>query len=350
MSAPSPQLRVLIAALLFLPASLSAAPEVLFCKGECFWVDEQGILRALRKGIRLPENARLETGPDSYAQLRIAPDVDIAVGDRARVRLDGTTFKDRRVVILDRGRIRIISGEAAGKAAEHRLELRTVDGIFPVNNADIEAKKLATAGGTPGLTYMKLNAGDAQLRTSRGDVVIGKQAVQGIAAGKVIADQSFSLAEVAVRPPKPGKAEQAAAPVSGAERVSVVNETKQIPGIATSYAASSVESVDTLNRTTGLVAGTSPPVLPAEAKTALGAGVVRPVIPPSEVTLSTGVVNPATGKAAPLHQVYTANQMTGTTQLNYGLPSNTSLVNFGIGTATAHVQAQVPPKRLDIGK
>jgi hypothetical protein len=346
MSAPSPQLRVLIAALLFLPASLSAAPEVLFCKGECFWVDEQGILRALRKGIRLPENARVETGPDSYAQFRIAPDVDIAVGDRARVRFDETTFKDRRVVILDRGRIRMISGEAAGKAAERRLELRTLDGIFPVDNADIEVKKLAPAGATPALTYMKLNAGDAQLRTSRGDVVIGKQAVQGIAAGRVIADQSFSLAEVAVTtPPKPGTAEQAAAPASGVARVSVVSETRQIPGIATSYASPRVASVDTLNRTTGLVAGTSPPVLPAETRTALGAGVARAVIAPSEVTLSRAVVDPTTGQTGRLYQMYTANPTAATTQLYLSAP-NTPLVNFGTRAATV----QVPLRGLNIGQ
>ena len=247
MNAPTRPLPAVIVVLALLPASVLAAPQVIFCKGECYVLDEQGIRRPAPKGTQLAERGRFETGPDTYAQIKIGPDAQIGIGEHARVRFDEATFEDRSVVLLYQGRVRVIVGAPA-----RRIELRTRDGIFALRGADVEAKTLGAVGTAPGLTYVKLNAGDAQLRGSQGDFAIGKQGVQGVTRGSMIADRSFSLAEVAVAPPKSASAPTEVAPVTDIPSTPPAVRNAQIPGIATSFAPSGVESKDALALQTGV--------------------------------------------------------------------------------------------------
>jgi hypothetical protein len=188
-----------------MPVAAQDAPRVIFCKGECFAVDARGIRAPAPKGTQLREGQRIETGPGAYVQLKLGPDAALGVSERARVRFDQRSVRDRNLVMLDQGRIRIVAGEAIGKLTTRALELRTSDGAFALRNADIEVKKPDTASTGPSLTYMKLNAGDARLQSGpNGDTAIDKQGVQGITAGKVITDKSFSVAEVALVPSQAG--------------------------------------------------------------------------------------------------------------------------------------------------
>jgi hypothetical protein len=109
--------------------------------------------------------------------------------------------------MLDQGRIRMLSGEAIGKAATRALELRTQDGTFALRGADIEARSSqGTAGAGSGLTVVKVNAGDARLLNPQGGIAISKDSVQGIAAGNVVTDKSISVADVALTLSRPGVA------------------------------------------------------------------------------------------------------------------------------------------------
>jgi hypothetical protein len=195
------QLPLALAILAPLGAAAQDAPRVIFCQGACFAVDANGDRTPAQKGTRLREGQRLETGPGAYAQLKIGANAALGVGEGARLGFDQKSVRDNDVVMLDRGRVRILDGDALNQTVSARhVELRTSDGVVAMRGGDMEAKKLDT--GTPGanLTYLKLNAGDASLRSGQTSVVIPTTGVLGVTAGKNITDRTFSVVDVALLP------------------------------------------------------------------------------------------------------------------------------------------------------
>lgn len=190
------------------PVAAQEMPRVLFCMGQCFGVDEAGTRVPVTKGTRLAPGLRLETGPDSYAQVKLGADTACGIGERSRVRFDQRVL-DRDVVILDQGRIRLIGGDAIGRPALRPVELHTADGKFDLKSADIEVKTLPkTADAPQAPTLVKLNIGEARL----GDVAVTKDAVQGVVGGKIL-DRVIAIGEIALptprreaAPAKPGEA------------------------------------------------------------------------------------------------------------------------------------------------
>src|SRR6266850_64608 len=207
MRAPFLLLATAFTTLASMPALAQEAPRVIFCAGECFAVDAAGIRTPAPKGTTLGEGQRLETGAGAYAQLKLGQDTALGVGERAQVRFDQRSVRDRDLVMLDQGRIRMVSGEAIGKATPRALELRTQDGTFALRGADVEVRRTpATTGAGSGLTVVKVNAGDARLLNPQGGIAISKDGVQGIAAGNVVTDKSISVADVALTLSRPGVA------------------------------------------------------------------------------------------------------------------------------------------------
>ena len=191
-------------------AAQDVPPRVLFCMGQCFGVDEKGTRVPVTKGTQLAPGQRLETGPDSYAQIKLGPDTVCGIGERARVRFD-LRVRDRDVVILDEGRIRVIGGEAIGRPATRPVELQTVEGNFLLRSADIEVKTLPKTGDTMSApTLVKLNIGEARL----GDLPMTKDAVQGIVGGKVL-DRAIPIGDIALTTPRRDPAPAAPGGVSG---------------------------------------------------------------------------------------------------------------------------------------
>jgi len=206
MRAPFLLLPIAFTTLASMPALAQEAPRVIFCTGSCFAVDQNGVRTPAPKGTTLREGQRLETGPGAYAQLKLGADAAVGVGERAQVRFDQTSVRDRDIVILDQGRIRMLGGEALGKAATRGVELRTFDGIFALRNADIEVKTPPplAEGIDASLTVVKLNAGDARLLNPQGDIAIARDGVQGFTTGKIVTDKPISLADIALAPSRPG--------------------------------------------------------------------------------------------------------------------------------------------------
>jgi hypothetical protein len=206
-------LPISIALLAAFPALAQDAPRVLFCSGPCFAVDANGVRTPAPKGTELRLDQRFETGPGAYAQVKLGPDAAMALGDGARVRFDQKNFRDRLIVSLDLGRVRMIGGEAIGKPVTRPVELHTPDGVFVLRNADIEARKVPAGGAAAAMTSVRVNAGEATLRTSQGDALVGKNVVQGVAAGKVVGNVTVPSPSVALPPVR----EHAAlpSPVSG---------------------------------------------------------------------------------------------------------------------------------------
>ncbi len=195
------QLPLALVILAPLGAAAQDAPRVIFCQGGCFAVDANGNRTPAQKGTRLREGQRLETGPGAYAQLKIGASAALGVGEGARLGFDQKSVRDNDVVMLDRGRIRILDGDALNKTVTARhVELHTSDGIVAMRGGDMEAKRLATGAPGANLTYLKLNAGDASLRSDQTNVVIPTTGVLGITAGKVITDRTFSVVDVALLP------------------------------------------------------------------------------------------------------------------------------------------------------
>jgi hypothetical protein len=183
-----------LALLASFPALAQDAPKVIFCSGPCFAVDANGIRTPAPKGTELRPDQRLETGPGAYAQVKLGPDAAMALGDGARVRFDQKNFRDRLIVSLDVGRVRMIGGEAIGKPMTRPVELHTADGSFALRNADIEVKKSGTE------LLMKVNAGDARLHSGKTEVLVPKQGIQGFTAGKTIT-RTIAPTEIALTPP-----------------------------------------------------------------------------------------------------------------------------------------------------
>jgi hypothetical protein len=207
-------LPIALTTLASMPIAAQEAPRVIFCKGQCTAVDEKGVRTPAPKGTQLRENQRLETGPGTYAQLKLGKNVAMGIGERARVRFDQKSVRDRDVVILEQGRVRMLDGETVGKATTRTLELKTTDGSFALRGADIEVKTpVPGATGDSNLTFVKLNVGDARLLSALGETTITKDSVQGFTGGKLTTDKSFSIADIATTPSR-GDAAPTTAPAT----------------------------------------------------------------------------------------------------------------------------------------
>jgi hypothetical protein len=175
---------LLLPVALALAAPLAAladdAPRVIFCSGDCFAVDARGARTPAPKGTRLLPGQRLETGPGSYAQVKLGTDTAFGVGERARVRLD------RDGVFLDEGRLRVV-GEQGGRP----FEVRTDDSKFVLRGADIEMRKSGPTGPASPL-LVKLNAGDASVSGT----ALTNGGVQLVTAGSVIPGAPLPTTEV----------------------------------------------------------------------------------------------------------------------------------------------------------
>ena len=190
MRAPFLMLPITLTFLAPLPGAAQDAPRMLFCSSQCFAVNANGDRTPAPKGTQLLAGQRLETAPGGYAQVRLGANTAVGVGEQASVRFEPNA------VILDKGRIRVIGGEAFGKAVTQPIELRTSDGTFVLRSADVEMKK-SVAGPTPTRTLVKLNAGNALLRGGQGDIAIPKQGVQSISGGKVVVGAPIHISEIA---------------------------------------------------------------------------------------------------------------------------------------------------------
>lgn len=157
------------------------APRVLFCSGQCTAVDQKGVRTPAPKGTQLRPGQRLETGPGSYAQLRIGEGA-VGVGEQARLGLDAAGGAD--VVTLERGRVRVLDGESfGGKGGVRPVQLRTPDGNLNLRGADIEVRGVSRAEQGEAMTLVKLNAGDARLVSLQGDVGLKTDSVQSLSGG-----------------------------------------------------------------------------------------------------------------------------------------------------------------------
>jgi hypothetical protein len=199
MRAPLLLLPITFTTLASLPAVAQEAPRVIFCTGSCFAVDQNGVRTPAPKGTELRPDQRLETGPGGYAQVKLNQETAFAVAEGAQVRFDQRSVRDRDLVILDQGRIRVVGGEAIGKPEKRAVELQTPDGTFALRGADIEAKRQPLANANDAsFTIVKLNAGDARLLNSQGGIAIAKDAVQGFTAGQVVTNRPVSVTDIAL--------------------------------------------------------------------------------------------------------------------------------------------------------
>jgi hypothetical protein len=315
-------------ALTLAPMSVVAqeAPRVIFCTGSCFAVDQAGVRTPAPKGTMLREGQRLETGPGAYAQLKLGPDAALGVSERAQVRFDQRSVRDRDLVMLDQGRIRMVGGEAIGKGSARALELRTPDGTFALHGPDIEVRRSQATG--PGLTVVKVNAGDARLLNPQGGIAISKDGVQGFTAGKIVTDKSISVADVALTPTRVGVA-------------------------ATAVVATTVPTVPVSGMP---VAPLAPIMRPELIPTPFLPGVpTRPISGPSLVPIppvrapdrivTDSYVNPATGKAGTLIDLV-APKPASSAGLTIQPIIGKQLVLAPVGTAPT--SAVLPPNTLTL--
>ena len=182
----SPLLAISLAGLAFNAplAAAQEAPRVLFCSGQCTAVDQKGVRTPAPKGTRLQPGQRLETGPGSYAQLKLGEGA-VGIGEQARLGLDLAGGAD--VVTLERGRVRVLDGETFGGKGVRPVQLRTPDGNLNLRGADIEVRGVSRAEQGEAMTLVKLNAGDARLVSLQGDVGLKTDSVQSLSGGALTA-------------------------------------------------------------------------------------------------------------------------------------------------------------------
>lgn len=313
------------------PAAAQEVPRVLFCQGQCFGVAQNGDRVPVTKGTELAPGLRLETGRNSYAQVKFGPDNACGIGENARVRFESG---ERDVVVLDQGRIRMIGGELIGRPATKPVELRTTEGTIVLRSADIEVKTLPKSVNAQPM-LVKLNVGDAHI----GGLPVSKDVVQGIVGGKVL-DRVIPIGDIALAPREPTPSGPGG--VAGREvkppllALPVVNlpvfEPKPVAGpvllspaiVAPTLVGFTKPTTSTL---TGPVATTSLTVVqPAITPTLV---VAQPILPASSlvlaqpVTTSTGTTSlteiaktiqatptPTATQTAPLQQTFTIQSPT----------------------------------------
>jgi hypothetical protein len=335
------------------PAAAQEAPLVLFCKGQCVGIDEAGKRVPVNKGTRLAPGLRLETGPDSYMQVRIGSDTACGIGENARVRFD-RRVADRDIVMLDQGRIRLVGGEAIGRPATRPVELRTVEGNLMLRSADIEVKALPkTSDALPAPMLVKLNVGDARL----GDLPVTRDAVQGVVGGKVL-DRAIPIGDIALTTPRrdvattapSGAAVQPPAPTLVALPVAnlPVTEVKPIatplpvsPALTNSTLAGVMQGPVALASTGKSIAGVTPPPQPAIAPNVYQAAIV----PASTLILATPITT-STGTKTTLNTIATTIQTapTTTTSSTTTAPLSTTLTLQPTTTTTTSTTSILSPK------
>lgn len=175
------------------PALSQEQPRVLFCMGQCYGIDKAGERVPLTKGTVIAPGLRLETGPNSYMQVKLGNDAAFGMGERARVRLDSIGV-ERAALALDQGRVRVLDGEAIGKPSTRPVELQTSDGKLVLRGADIEVKAPPIGDAAPTPTLVKLNIGNARL----GELPVTRDVVHGIVDGKIA--REMPMTDIVLRP------------------------------------------------------------------------------------------------------------------------------------------------------
>lgn len=166
-----------------------APPRVLFCSGPCFAVDAAGARTAVSKGARLSPGQRLETGPGAYLQVKVGR---AGLGLAENTRLHFTPG----AITLDQGRLRAVTGTSPLLPAVANMPaIRTPDGVLALKSGDIEIKKTVEPG-----TLVKLNAGDAIVRSGLGELPLPKEAVQNLQAGRPSAAPAVASRQLVLAP------------------------------------------------------------------------------------------------------------------------------------------------------
>jgi hypothetical protein len=310
-----PFLRIPIAGLVF--ASLSAiaqeAPRVIFCTGQCIAVDEKGARTPAPKGTQLRPTQRLETGPGSYAQLKMGQDVAMAVGERAQVRFDSRSTPNRDIVFLDQGRIRVLDGETIGKATRRAFELRTSDGAFALRSADIEVRAPTPGSGSDTrVTAVKLNGGDARMVVPQGDIALTRGGVQGFAAGVLVTDRPVSIGDVALAPVRVGTVTTAP--------VAILTEPVRNLSIATIPTTTLTIAPTLLAPTTTF---TATALSPTGSTTLLA---TQPIVSGGDKLTTTPVIDPVSSTTTTLTKLVTAPPTTTTTTTSTPLKTTTIIL------------------------
>lgn len=216
----SPAMRhsILAVVSLSLPLAVLAqdAPRVLFCSGPCFAVDAQGARAPVAKGSLISPGQRLETGPGSYAQVKLGR-AGLGIAENSRVRFEPGA------ITLDQGRLRAVTGTSPFMPISTLPPIRTPDGDLALKSGDIEIKKTVEPG-----TLVKLNAGDATVRGNQGELPLPKEGLHSLQGGRPLpaaAGMSRELVLTSVR-----KAPEAARPGAGAPPV--VTPPRALPPVA----------------------------------------------------------------------------------------------------------------------
>ncbi len=224
---------IALLSLLAQPALSQEQPRVLFCMGQCVGIDKAGQRVPLNKGTVLAPGLRLETGPNSYMQVKLGNDAAFGMGERAQVRLEAIGI-DRAALALDQGRVRVLDGEAIGKASARLVELKTSDGNLVLRGADIEVKAPPAGNAAPAPTLVKLNLGDARL----GGLPVTRDVVHGIVDGKISRD--MPMTDIVLRPrvdspvSEPSRLAVTTLPVTGLTTTTLNLNTTVYPTLSTS--------------------------------------------------------------------------------------------------------------------
>jgi hypothetical protein len=303
------------------PAAAQEAPRVLFCSGPCFAVDGKGVRTPATKGTELAPGQRLETGPNGYAQVRMGRDAAVGISEQARVRFQ------QNAVTLDEGRVRLVGGAALGRPGAAPVELRTGDGTLVLRSPDVEVKKTSLPGSIPGPTLVKLNSGDAGLRSGQGQIPLPRQDLQGISDGKLLS--------------------RGAVPANGLDQVSrprVASAPARVAPVAA--ALTPVRIPAPLTRDSIVLSPTISPTLSPtilSTTTTLATTTLTPVVSTGDTLLRQPIVDSTTGTTTTLTQIIVSEPILTTTTT-----STTSLKTLSIQpTTTTTTSTTLSPIRTD---
>lgn len=172
-----------LAAIPLAPAfAQSAEAVVIFSNGPLTVIGADGQKRTVEQGEHLKNGDRLITPPGTLGQLKLPDGSLVSARPESEIRLDrmgpGT---DRTVLELGQGSVRVINIAAPAGAAPRQVDIVTPASTMQITRGDGEAFRVQPgAQGTPQAdagTYNRLQAGEAIVRTRRGDMPLQGQQI-----------------------------------------------------------------------------------------------------------------------------------------------------------------------------
>lgn len=280
-------------------AQSSAEALVIFSNGPLTVIGADGQRRAVSQGEHLKDGDRLITPPGTLGQLKLPDGSLVSARPNSEIRLNHLgPGADRTVLELGQGSVRVINIAAPAGAAPRPVDIVTPVSTMQLTRGDGEAFHVqpgAQGAQTNTGTYNRLQAGEAIVRTRRGDMPLQGQQISFSPRADAMPTAVAALPPDVARqaPPMPGTGQppRGAAPADASRPAPAGAATGQDQGLALSGTTSLLTERSLVGPNAGQGSGARPDVAPG----AVPAGSAPVGQPPAGAAMGQAAGQPGAG-------------------------------------------------------